>query len=56
MSAKNYETMVVFSVANGDEAVQALVEKFKAMIEAELGGTVSKHLAKADSPEVVIEE
>ncbi|MBR4452033.1 MAG: 30S ribosomal protein S6 [Clostridia bacterium] len=35
MSAKSYETMVVFSVANGDEAVQALIEKFKAMIEAE---------------------
>ena len=35
MSAKNYETMVVFSVANGEEAVQALIEKFKAMIEAE---------------------
>ena len=34
MSAKNYETMVVFSVANGEEAVQALIEKFKAMIEA----------------------
>lgn len=33
MSAKNYETMVVFSVANGDEAVQTLVEKFKTMIE-----------------------
>lgn len=35
MSAANkYETMVVFSVANGEESVQALVEKFKAMIEA----------------------
>lgn len=35
MSANiSYETMVVFSVANGEEAVQPLVEKFKAMIEA----------------------
>lgn len=34
MSANNYETMVVFSVAQGDEATAALVEKFKAMIEA----------------------
>jgi small subunit ribosomal protein S6 len=35
MSATNkYETMVVFSVANGDESVQPLVQKFKEMIEA----------------------
>ena len=35
MSANNsYETMMVFSGANGEEAVQPLVEKFKAMIEA----------------------
>ena len=34
MSANNsYETMVVFSVANGEEAAQPLVEKFKALIE-----------------------
>lgn len=33
MSANiSYETMIVFSVANGDEAVTELVEKFKAMI------------------------
>ena len=30
----NYETMLVFSVANGEEAVNALVEKFKSLIEA----------------------
>lgn len=29
-----YETIMVFSVANGEEAAQALVEKFKALIEA----------------------
>lgn len=35
MSATSkYETMVVFSVANGDESVQPLVQKFKEMIEA----------------------
>ena len=28
--ANTYETMLVFSVANGDESVTALVEKFKA--------------------------
>lgn len=30
----NYESMVVFSVKNGEEAAQALVAKFKEMIEA----------------------
>lgn len=29
----NYETIMVLSVKDGDEAVQALVEKFKALIE-----------------------
>ena len=33
--SNKYETMVVYSVANGEEATQALVEKFKAMIEVE---------------------
>lgn len=32
--AYSYETMVVFSVAEGEESAKALVEKFKAMIEA----------------------
>ena len=36
--ANSYETMLVYSVANGDEAVTALVEKFKALIEA--NGTI----------------
>ena len=36
--ANKYETMLVFSVANGDESVTALVEKFKALIEA--NGTI----------------
>ncbi len=34
----NYEAMLVFSVANGEENVTALVEKFKSLIEAH--GTV----------------
>ena len=29
----NYESMLVFSVANGEEAVNAMVEKFKTLIE-----------------------
>lgn len=32
MVTKKYEAMMVFSVVNGDEAAQALVEKFKALI------------------------
>ena len=36
--ANSYESMLVFSVANGDESVTALVEKFKALIEA--NGTI----------------
>ncbi len=36
--ANKYETMLVFSVANGDESVTALVDKFKALIEA--NGTI----------------
>ena len=38
--ANSYETMLVFSVANGDESVTALVEKFKALIEA--NGTIER--------------
>ncbi|MBR2152189.1 MAG: 30S ribosomal protein S6 [Clostridia bacterium] len=30
----NYEVMMVFSLKNGEEQVNALIEKFKAMIEA----------------------
>ena len=36
--------------------IDAALDELKAMIETELGGTVTKHLAKADQPEVVIEE
>lgn len=37
--SKNYETIMVFSLAGGDEAAQALSAKFKAMIEE--NGTLS---------------
>ena len=33
MSANNYETMLVFSVANGEEGAQELLAKFKDLIE-----------------------
>ena len=36
--ANSYESMLVFSVTGGDDAVNALVEKFKALIEA--NGTI----------------
>ena len=35
----NYETMIVISVAEGEEKTQALVEKFKALVEA--NGTIA---------------
>ena len=49
---------MIIEAHNADSAVNmdAALDELKAMIETELGGTVSKHLAKADSPEVVIEE
>ena len=33
MAVNSYETMLIFSVAKGEEATQALVEKFKALVE-----------------------
>ena len=33
MAVNSYETRLVFSVAHGEEGVQALVEKFKALVE-----------------------
>ena len=33
MAVNSYETMLVFSVANGEESVRALIEKFKALVE-----------------------
>ncbi|MCL2513075.1 MAG: 30S ribosomal protein S6 [Oscillospiraceae bacterium] len=34
MSNRNFETVMVFSVASGEEAKTTLVEKFRALIEA----------------------
>lgn len=34
MTKANYETVMVFSVKNGEEAANALIEKFKTLIEA----------------------
>ena len=33
MAVNSYETMLVFSVANGEENTNALIEKFKALVE-----------------------
>ena len=39
MAANSYETMLVFSVANGEESAKALYEKFNALIEK--NGTIN---------------
>ena len=33
MAVNSYETMLVFTVANGEETTNALIEKFKALVE-----------------------
>ena len=38
MITNKYESVMIFSLANGEEAATALVEKFKALIEA--NGTI----------------
>ena len=49
--------MIIETVA-GERAdvLDAALEEMKAMIEAELGGTVTKHIASAENPEIVIAE
>ena len=49
--------MIIETVA-GERAdvLDEALEELKAMIEKDLGGTVTKHIADAASPEVVIEE
>ena len=45
MAVNSYETMLVFSVANGEENVQALTEKFKALVEEHAGGIALDQIA-----------
>ena len=49
--------MIIETVAGErDDVMDQALEEMKAMIEQELGGTVTKHIADAANPEVVIEE
>ena len=55
------ETVNAFMIIEAHDAesaanIDAALDELKAMIETELGGTVTKALATADSPEVVIAE
>lgn len=49
---------MIIEAHNAESAVNmdAALEELKTMIENELGGTVTKHLASAQAPEVLIEE
>lgn len=49
--------MIIETVA-GERAdiLDEALEEMKAIIERELGGTVTKHMASAETPEVIIEE
>lgn len=49
--------MIIETVAGErDDVMDQALEEMKAMIEAELGGTVTKHVASRETPEVVIAE
>ena len=49
--------MIIETVAGErDDVMDQALEEMKAMIESELGGTVTKHMADAAHPEVVIED
>ena len=49
--------MIIETVAGErDDVMDQALEEMKAMIESELGGTVTKHVADAAHPEVVIED
>ena len=49
--------MIIETVAGErDDVMDAALDELKALIEKELGGTVTKHIADAGSPEVIIEE
>ena len=49
---------MIIEAHNAESAVNmdAALEELKSIIENELGGTVTKHLASAQAPEVLIEE
>ena len=49
---------MIIEAHNAESAanINAALEELKTMIENDLGGTVTKHLASAASPEIVIEE
>lgn len=49
--------MIIEQVNNTrHDELEAALDELKAMIEKELGGTVTKHIANKENPEVVIEE
>ena len=49
--------MIIETVAGErDDVMDEALEELKGLIEKELGGTVSKHVAGRENPEVVIEE
>ena len=49
--------MIIETVAGErDDVMDQALEEMKAMIEQELGGIVTKHIADAANPEVIIEE
>ncbi len=49
--------MIIETVAGErDDVMDEALEELKGLIEKELGGTVSKHVASRENPEVVIEE
>lgn len=49
--------MIIETVAGErSDVMDAAMDELKAMIEADLGGTVTKHIASAENPEIVITE
>ena len=53
----NNAFMIIETVAGErDDVMDQALEEMKAMIEQELGGTVTKHIADAANPEVIIED
>ena len=47
--------MIIETVAGErDDVMDEALDELKTMIETELGGTVTKHIASAENPEVII--